>query len=97
MGIDLLDLAFRVERVFKIKLDAVTYIERAKSFSLKHKRIDIQVCDFVRIVESAIKDQNSTFEGDLFELLRPHIAECLCRQESEVTADAWMIHDLGME
>lgn len=57
----------------------------------------LQVRDFVQIVKRAIEEQNSSYDDHLLKLLRPHIAECLYRKESEVTADAWMIHDLGME
>lgn len=98
MGIDHLDLCFRIERVFKIKFVPVqSYFGRAFSFSLKYQRVDLQVCDLVIAVETALKDQSVACERDVFELLRTEIARCLVVDESEVTLQTWMRQDLGME
>lgn len=97
MGIDLLDLTFRVERAFQIKLSIAPIIDQTKTVCPETNRRDLQVRDFVQIVKRAIEEQNSSYDDHLLKLLRPHIAECLCCKESEVSADAWMIHDLGME
>lgn len=98
MGIDHLDLCFRIERVFKIKFGPrQPYLLRAFSFSLKHKRIDMQVCDLVSAVETAMKDQCVICEGDVFEMLRPEISRGLGVSESEITPETWMRQELGME
>ncbi|MDB5342538.1 MAG: hypothetical protein JWP89_915 [Schlesneria sp.] len=97
MGIDLLDLTFRVERLFKIKLVVTSIIEQTITVCPDTNRRDLQVRHFVQMVKRAIEEQNSSYEDHLLKLLRPHIAECLCVKEAEVVIDAWMIHDLGME
>jgi 4-hydroxy-3-methylbut-2-enyl diphosphate reductase IspH len=97
MGIDLLDLTFRVERVFKIKLSVGSIIEQTKTICPETNRRDLQVRHFVQMVKRAIEEQNSSHEDHLLNLLRPHIAECLGIKETDVVPDAWMIHDLGME
>lgn len=97
MGIDLLDLTFRTERVFMIKLNIGPILAQSRTICPETNRLDLQVRDFVQIVKRAIEEQNSSYEDHLLKLIRPHIAECLCCKESDVTADAWMVHDLGME
>ncbi len=97
MGIDLLDLTYRVERVFKIKLVATSIIEQTISVCPDTNRRDLQIRHFVQMVKRAIEEQNSSYEDHLLKMLRPHIAECLGIEEADVVLDAWMIHDLGME
>jgi hypothetical protein len=97
MGIDLLDLTFRIERVLKINLRVDSIIEQTTTVCPDTNRRDIQVHNFVQAVKRTIENQHSSYDNYLLELLRPIIAECLVVEESEVTLDAWMIHDLGME
>lgn len=95
MGIDLLDLMFRVERLFKIKLGGAS-IEQTLTVYPGTNRRDLQVRHFVQMVKRAIEEQNSSYEDHLLKMLRPHIAECLGIEETDVVLEAWMIHDLGM-
>lgn len=97
MGIDLLDLTFRAERVFKIKLSVGSIIEQTNTVCPETNRRDLQVRSFVQMVKHAIEEQHSSYEDHLLQMLRPHIAECLGIKEAEIVLDAWMIHDLGMK
>lgn len=101
MGIDFLDLRFRVEREFKIKIDQndvqVLLDNGNATEPPKGKWADIQVRDFVSLIKKQVEVQNPTFEGDVFETVKPLIAECLAIEESEIFLESWFRRDLGME
>jgi acyl carrier protein len=100
MGIDFLDLTFRCEKEFGIKLDREEF-PKLVSYSPYNRwcesgTLDIRVCDFVMVVEETIKRQHPDFDGFVFDRIRPHIADCLAISEFDVTPDSWLIQDLGM-
>ena len=101
MGIDLLDLTFRLVREFKIKIDREELIQLLKArhtWSMsKGYPTDIQVGDLVALIETNLQKQTPQFTGQVFERVKPHISECLGVKESAVTLDAWLFKDLGME
>lgn len=97
MGIDLLDLFFRIERVFKIKIDRTEIDNLMASAASNGAKRDIRVRDLVTWIESQVRAKHPEYDGDVFEQTRPEIASCLYVNESEVTPDAWMVKDLGME
>ncbi|HEY4259903.1 MAG TPA: hypothetical protein VGM98_07080 [Schlesneria sp.] len=61
MGIDLLDLTFGVERLFKIKLVMNSTIEQTTTVCPDTNRRDLQVRHFVQMVKRAIEEQNSSY------------------------------------
>lgn len=101
MGIDFLDLRFRVEREFKIKIEqseVQKLLENGNSEeSSNGKWTDIQVRDFVLLIQNQVDVQNPTFNGDVFTVAKPLIAECLAIEESDISLDSWFRRDLGME
>jgi hypothetical protein len=97
MGIDLLDLQFRFERVFKIKLDRTESGSIQAASSMNGRHWDIRVRDLVSFIESRIREQNSPHEGDVFEILQRELSACLGVDESKITLDSWMVRDLGMD
>ncbi|QDT22460.1 hypothetical protein [Gimesia chilikensis] len=101
MGIDYLDLLFRAEKRFDIK------IPREKAHELLNNGntsdppsnawTDIRVSDFVGLIETLVSEQNPEYNLEIFESVKQDIIECLHVEESEVTLDAWLYRDLGME
>ncbi|WP_417379128.1 hypothetical protein [Gimesia sp.] len=101
MGIDLLDLVFRVEKRFEIK------IPRDEVHRLLHEGntadppdnlwTDIRVGDFIALIETLVAEQNPEAAVDIFAGVRLDIMDCLQVEEQEVTLDAWLGRDLGME
>lgn len=101
MGVDLLDLTFRIEREFEIKipkdeLQKLFLNEDSESLSRKFRQ-DIQVRELVTFVEIAIVRQNGGPACNVFNRVKKHIAECLQVDESHIIPEAWMIRELGME
>lgn len=97
MGIDLLDVFFRIERVFQIKVDRTKFFTECATVETGRRGKDIRFADFVTWVESQIKDQNPLYDGNVFEAMRREISVCLSVDESKVTAEALLVRDLGME
>jgi hypothetical protein len=105
MGIDFLDLTFRVEKEFGVRLcpesmtffcvtryfDAVT-----RTFPEGFRAGDCRVRDFVDRVTHAINEQNPRENVDVMIRVRKHIVDCLACDEWMVTPDAWMVGELGM-
>jgi hypothetical protein len=107
MGIDFLDIQFRTEKEFRIKLSREAFFRhyvvvdhqkgtRTKWDEASKQFPDIQVSDFVECVTQVIRDQNPGQEIDVFTRTRKQIAFALDVDESSVTPDAWLVHDLGM-
>jgi hypothetical protein len=93
MGLDFLDLIYRLERVFEIRIHREIMEDR---LNLSANARDIRVRDLTSYIEFEVQRQNPEFNQPVFPLVKQHIAECLDVPESEVIADAWMIRDLGM-
>lgn len=102
MGIDHLDLTYRVEREFEITLGRPgPLIEMAQEWRVADPSpddwIDLRVREFVAWVEEAIVRQRPEQRVDVVERIQRHIVECLGVSAQEVTPDAWLRQDLGME
>lgn len=101
MGIDLLDLMFRLENRFGIK------IPRQRTHDLLEQGntadppegawTDFRVSELVALVESLVAEQHPEIEQDVFAGVRMEIVACLQVEEQYVTPEAWLIRDLGME
>lgn len=98
MGIELLDLTFRIEKEFKIKIDRddlMNLLQHGNRTSPPSNAwTDIQVADFLRLVEYTIMRQHVTPEPNVFQRVRKHIAETMDVEESEVTQSSWLARDL---
>lgn len=101
MGIDFLDLIFRVEKRFSIRIPRDNAHELLKNGNTSdppaNAWTDIRVSDFVALVETLDAEQNPESDLDIFAGVKQDIMECLGVNESEVKPDAWLIGDLGME
>ncbi|MBA4031741.1 MAG: hypothetical protein C0478_12750 [Planctomyces sp.] len=101
MGIDLLDLMFRVEREFGITLQRADLMQLLKDGNTTDPPAgtwsDIRVADFVSFVEAAISDQQAAPAPDVYNRIKKHIVECLGVEPLDVTPNAWLVRDLGME
>ena len=99
MGVDFVDIVFRCERVFKIKLDYQGFhrtIIDGNRTDPQDRWTDFQVRDFVVWIESTLETQNPDFDGDVFDEVKSQIVESLQVERSEVTLEAWMVKDLTM-
>lgn len=101
MGIGLLDLIFRVEREFGVKLERNDVIEMLHSGNASNpphgSLTDIQVRDFVKLVEESIAGQNVEPAMDLYDRVTRQIVESLGCDDSEINPDTWMVKELGLE
>jgi acyl carrier protein len=101
MGLDLLDLTFRVEKEFRIKLSKERVLSLAKDSSapgtLEQPQMDIQVDDFVSLVQATIEEQRVGPGSNVYNRVKKHVAQCLDVEESEISPESWFVRDLGME
>lgn len=100
MGIDFLDLQFRIEREFKIRFprDEMPELLRLAVTGSRTGELprDFTVAHFVALVDHLVALQRPEQRHDILERLRPLIVSCLYVEESEVVPDALLIRDLGM-
>ena len=101
MGIDLLDLQFRVEREFNIQISSEVITQFLESGNTENPPegawTDTRVSDFVLLVKATIKEQHGEIKVDIFERVQFHIAACMNIPVESMTPNAWMVRDLGME
>lgn len=101
MGIGLLDLIFRVEREFGVKLERNDVMEMLHSGNASNPPhgflTDIQVRDFVKLVKESIAGQNVETAMDLYDRVTRQIVESRGVDDSEINPDTWMVKDLGLE
>ena len=101
MGIDLLDLTFRVEKEFGIKLERDGLLEFLHAGNTDEPPTgawtDIRVRDFLEYVRENLERQKVESTTEIYERVCDIIAETLGVDDSEITLDAWLVKDLGME
>ena len=101
MGIDFLDLIFRLELEFDIQLkpDELWTMVKAGRAAENATRLpdDLRISDVVSWVESTVNAQNPAQNFNLFPRVRKQIVVCLHVNAARVTPHASLIHDLGME
>ncbi|MCH9656597.1 MAG: hypothetical protein K0U86_09990 [Planctomycetes bacterium] len=101
MGIDFIDLVFRVEKRFEIKIARDKALELFENGNTSdppaNAWTDIRVSDFVALIETLVSEQNPESDLDIFDGVKQDIMECLGANECEVTPEAWLVRDLGME
>jgi acyl carrier protein len=97
MGIDYLDLTFRIEKEFGVKVA----LDDLKQFldARYHPEIlsDFEVKDLVDFVTDLLEQQKPAENVDVFIRTKKQIVECLGCDEWTVTPNAKLIKDLGME
>lgn len=101
MGIDFLDLKFRVEKRFQIRIPH----EKAAELFRNGKKYDpppgewkdVRVSDFVAMIETLVAEQNPECKLDIFTGVKQDIIKCLDIDGSEVTPEALLYRDLGMK
>lgn len=99
MGVDFLDITWRLEKEFEVKLSQsklIEILETRRNANPESFVDDVRVCEFVLWVERAVRLQNPTANRDVFERIKKHLIATLCVDEDEVTPDAWLDRDLGM-
>ena len=101
MGMDALDMTFRCERKFDIKLsrqDLETLLASGNTQNPPRGAwTDIQVRDVVHWVQSSLNEQNVQYEGDVFVGVQEVLTDCLGVDDEEITLVAWLVRDLGFE
>lgn len=99
MGIDLLDLTYRVEREFDISLERGNMMQLLNDGNTsdppKGAWTDIRVADYVAFVEAAIVAQHGSPAPEVYDRIKKHIVDCLGVTAFDVSSDAWMVRDLG--
>src|SRR5262245_3476935 len=97
MGIDLLDIAFRLERQFGVRVSH----DQLLKLAMRNEPPDIRVADlfdFIRgeVPESGVLDLES--DGDAFwPIYQCAISDALGIDLEEVTKDKGLVRDLGAE
>lgn len=99
MGLDFLDLNFRVEKRFGIRIPREKAAELLKNGNTSDPPpdcwTDIRVSDFVALIESLVAEQNPECKLEIFAGVKQDISECGGVDESEVTPEAWLYRDIG--
>lgn len=93
MGLDFLDLIYRLEQIFEIRIHREVMQDW---LNLSANSCDIRVRDLAACIEFEIQRQNPDFNQPVIPLVKQSITECLSVPESDVVGDAWLIRDLGM-
>jgi hypothetical protein len=97
MGLDLLDLTFRLEQHFGVRLG----MDQLRKMLFKHEPPDIragELFDFVRgqVPHAGVLDLD--VDSDLlWPLFQRDVADALGVELWEVTKDKWLVQDLGAE
>jgi hypothetical protein len=95
MGIDMLDVAFRLERRFRVKISR----DQLAKLVMRNEPPDIRVGDLFDFIRSEIPRVGVLdFELDadvLWPMFQREISDGLGVSADEVTKDKGLIHDLG--
>ncbi len=101
MGIDALDMTFRCEREFGIKLtraDLESLLSNGNTSNPPEGAwTDVQVREVVEWVQSSLDEQGVHYEQDVFLGVQEVLVQCLGVDDDEITLDAWLVRDLGAE
>jgi len=100
MGMDLLDLVFRLEREFDVELSHDSFavlVRNAVKATQPGEAIDIEVVDIMVWVADRLHAEGKPVPPDLFPRIRVHICDVLGVGEDQVTKRARLVADLGME
>jgi hypothetical protein len=94
MGLELLDLSFRVERTFGVKPDLQRLGDDLRA---KGPPFDFTVAEFRVFLRSEFSRAGVDFPQDGEQRLDLMIADCLGIDPEQITAGAWMRRDLGID
>lgn len=99
LGIDFLDITFRIEREFGVKLTHAGHQKLWRADLAAHMSSnevkDFRVADLVRAIEDQFAENN--VPTDVLPRVQRIVSECLACPLSEVVPEAWLVRDLGME
>lgn len=95
MGIDLIDLAFRLERKFGVKISR----DQLSKLAMRNDPPDINVGDLFDVIRRALP-QAGVLDRDLdadvlWPIYQHAISDALGVDLDEITKDKGLIHDLG--
>ena len=97
MGIDMIDLAFRLERHFGVRLS----MEELRKMWMKNEPPDIRVGELFDFVCGLVpQPEGLDLDADadsLWPLFQRDVSDALGVELREVTKDKWLAHDLGAE
>ena len=102
MGIDLLDIFCRIENEFSIRLDRKLFFQFVTTRIIglqppKSAWANLRVQDLAEWVSQEVAWQNPKESTNVDDRVKKIVAFPLMLDKSEVTSDAWLITDLGME
>jgi len=94
VGIDYLDIVFRIEKLFHARLD----LREFEPVVRDRKPWDMTVAELIREVESKLEKRtgHSPDLSEIDEPVRRIIADALGAKPEAVRSEAWLIKDLGM-
>jgi acyl carrier protein len=98
MGIDILDLIFRLERTFGVKIPRSEFALLA----LKNEPIDLVAGDLFEYVRRKARLSGVRLLDDetdshlMWPLFQKAVSDALGVEPGEVTKESWLIRDLGM-
>jgi len=97
MGLDLIDIIFRLERQFGVKVSRDQWFKMAFLNDPPDVKVG-QLFDFIRaqVPQSGVLDLDVD-ANILWPLYRQQLAEALGAELSDITKDKGLIHDLGAE
>ncbi|MCA9068990.1 MAG: hypothetical protein KDA84_08710 [Planctomycetaceae bacterium] len=92
MGVDWLDIQFRLERRFDIKLNRMD-LERLWD----EERQDLTAGDLLSLVSDTLQTQNRKVSFSAWTRVRLEVAIALGVSPQKIHRESWLIADLGME
>jgi hypothetical protein len=93
MGIDLLDVSFRIDREFGVDPRG----DELRRIGLSHDPPDVTAGELHDLLCDLIRADGRMVPVDSWERLRSILSEALARDENVIHRESWLVKELGME
>ena len=97
MGVDLLDIRFRVREQLGVDLGDMRPLFQSPDGEWLRTPPDVSVGELFDGIAQLAASQNVQLPADAWRVLQSIVAECLCVKEEHVTREALLGKDLGCE
>jgi len=92
MGIDALDIVFRIEKRYNVKVDMQDWVELAN-----HRTPgDLTAGELHFLIGASLQESNQPVPRSLWNGLRVILAQSLAVSPQKIKPESWLIKDLGM-
>ena len=92
MGIDLLDIRFRIEKRFGVTLE----IGDMECFAANRHPFDITAAELHFLVGAKLQEAGRPVPRGCWNGIRLVLAEALCVSPHKIKPESWLVKDLGM-